>query len=276
MSGYKQTTQGTHSKARIGVIIPLFNDIRVIHSIESVIKRDPHRLTRIYVIDGGSKEELISLVQRHLRPGDYFKSERDKGIFDALNKGLNLVEEEFVGWIGSDDFFTGTVDFRGVAASFDHEDIDCYVYDLLFINGEQACRITRATAPTLANIYRGRHVQHFSSFWRKSRIGDLRFDLRFPIASDQDFFCKMSYPNAAKAKLDHRVSTVARLGGNSTRGLKRILEANLEVYRIFKQYMPSPAAAIATVCKMLRKLHSVTFPPRYRIVEEMTDLIVKF
>jgi glycosyltransferase len=260
---------------KIGIIIPSYNDKRIVHAILSVIKHDPANLTRLYIIDGGSQPEVVDLIRRHIRPHDYFKSEKDKGIFDALNKGLDAIDEEYLSWLGSDDFFTQHTDFAAVVSAFNAENLDCYQYDLVFADEMQSRRRTVAFAPTLSNLRLGRHAQHFSSFWRKSRIGTTRFDLKYKIAADINLFCEMAHPVPSKTKLDHRVGTIARLGGISTKDIRHIIKSNTEVFHIYRKYMGTGSALFATLCKVARKGISQMKMDRYAVIGEMTDLITR-
>lgn len=260
---------------RLGIIIPSFKDHRIIHAISSVTNQDPKGVTRLYIIDGGSDAVLLDAIDRHLRPHDYFISEKDSGIFDALNKGLDATREPYVGWIGSDDFFTRDIDFSEVCQTFEAQQIDCYLCDLIFVDGAHTCRRTRAISPEPTSMLLGKHIQHFSSFWRMATIANERFDLKYRIASDIEFFYRLSYLHALKAHITHKVSTIARLGGNSTRGLRRIFSANAEVYHICRVRMNPATALFATTCKLLRKWISQFTVGQYEIIDEMTSLITK-
>jgi hypothetical protein len=260
---------------KIGIIIPSFNDARIVRTIYSVIKRDPNNITRLYIIDGGSKKDVIDLIKEHIRDSDYFVSEKDKGIFDALNKGMNAVKEEIIGWLGSDDCFARTINFDTIADIFEIENVDCYLFDLVFTDGAKTIRRSKTMRITPWNMHFGRHPMHFSSFWRMSRIGNLRFDLKYPIAADQKFFCQMAWPSPIKAKVDHTIVTIAHSGGNSSKDFRRILVANMEVFRIFCEFMNPVNAFIATICKVSRKvINKMTHTP-YALEDDMVDLIVK-
>lgn len=259
----------------IGIIIPSFNDPRIVRTIYSITKRDQRQITKLYVIDGGSRKDVVDLIRSHIRDTDYFVSESDKGIFDALNKGVNAVEEDILGWIGSDDCFAQSIDFEAIASAFRLEDIDCYLLDLVFTNGKKSVRRSNAMRMTPLNMHFGRHSMHFSSFWRRSQIGDVRFDLRYPIAADQKFFCQMAWPVPVNAKVDHRIAVIAHGGGNSSKNIRRILIANLEVFHIFREFMDPTSALIATVCKIGRKMINMVFHTTYALEDDMVDLIVK-
>ena len=74
----------------ISIILPSFNDHRILRSIKSIINFDDTNEVEIVLIDGGSKESLKNNIKRNLRESDQFIYEKDDGIFDAINKGLSL------------------------------------------------------------------------------------------------------------------------------------------------------------------------------------------
>ena len=215
----------TSSAQSIGIVIASFNDNRIIHTITSIKAADPHRVSRIYVMDAGSRPAVVDAIKLVLRPHDVLVSERDAGIYDGINKGLDRVKEEFVGWLGSDDFFTQNVNFDEILSRFAHGHLDCLIFDIAFIDDYGVARRSLAHAPTPNNYLLGKLVLHYSSFWRRSTIGTLRFDLQFPVAADQDFFLQLVSQKKLAYEIDNRVGTVMRLGGASTGGAACVFTA---------------------------------------------------
>lgn len=268
------TKENSSAGRRIGVIVLSFNDPRIVHTIVSIKQRDTHNLTRIYIVDGGSKPEIVDLIGRHLRPHDVYRSERDRGIFDGLNKGLDLVTEDLMTWFGSDDIMSRNIDLDSIVREFDKAPLDCLLHDILFIDDFGACRRSVAVAPTLANYRRGMHIPHFGSYWRMSTIGNTRFDLRYPSASDQDFFLTLIEMRKLAFSIDNRVGTLARLGGASTGGVLRILKSNMEVYDIYKRHLGAVGGLIATISKLASKMFTKFPKPRYPVLDEFTSCIL--
>ena len=93
-------------KIKISIIILSFNDIRVLEAIKSVQAFNDNNEVAIIVIDGGSEDELVKEINSMLSKEDLLISEKDNGIFDGLNKGLNYSKGDYIGWLGSDDFFS--------------------------------------------------------------------------------------------------------------------------------------------------------------------------
>jgi glycosyltransferase len=261
----------TSSAQSIGIVIASFNDNRIIHTITSIKAADPHRVSRIYVMDAGSRPAVVDAIKLVLRPHDVLVSERDAGIYDGINKGLDRVKEEFVGWLGSDDFFTQNVNFDEILSRFALGHLDCLIFDIAFIDDYGVARRSLAHAPTPNNYLLGKLVLHYSSFWRRSTIGTLRFDLQFPVAADQDFFLQLVSQKKLAYEIDNRVGTVMRLGGASTGGTARILSANRETFHVYKKYMGAPLAALAVAIKLLRKIVWKLTASRYPILKEFTN-----
>lgn len=83
---------GGHQK-NLSIIIPSFNDLRILRAIESVRRFDDVGQASIVVVDGGSKPEVVAKIAEYLTADDILISEPDKGIFDALNKVLQRVRQ---------------------------------------------------------------------------------------------------------------------------------------------------------------------------------------
>ncbi len=100
----KNNTQA--HRPRLSIIIPSFQDARILNTIRSVQRFDDLGCVEIIVVDGGSDGALLARCKALLTDKDTLISEPDKGIFDAFNKGLRVVAGDCIGWLGSDDIFS--------------------------------------------------------------------------------------------------------------------------------------------------------------------------
>jgi len=237
---------------RLSIILPSFNDPRIEESISSIRRFDDINVVSIVVIDGGSSTEIQALIQGLLSKDDLFVSEPDNGIFDALNKGLDKCETEYIGWLGSDDVFSGDVYSSEVVAGLAEHDL--YVANLYFVlNG----RVTRKTLswPSKHGLVKwGFHNPHYATFGRASLLKGERFlvDSR---SSDIEYFLRIFKRNPRVATTA-KVATWQGQGGFSNSSLKNVIRSNLEMIRLYERHDGVIVGAIAVALKLLYKVMS--------------------
>lgn len=102
---------------KISVITPSFNQAEYLErTIQSVLSQNYPNLEYI-IFDGGSKDYSLDIIKKYEKKIAYWKSEKDKGPADAINKGLKMATGEIIGWLNSDDVYTKNSLFR-VAEEF--------------------------------------------------------------------------------------------------------------------------------------------------------------
>jgi glycosyltransferase involved in cell wall biosynthesis len=236
---------------KISIIIPSYNDERILRAINSVRFFDDGELVSLVVVDGGSRGDLIDKISNALCSEDVFISEPDRGIFDGLNKGLDLCLGEIIGWIGSDDIFTGNLRASEVVELLDGRDI-------LFSNSAhfRAGSVTRITYGFPARVGLGKfglNPPHFGTFGRRSFLASRRFDLSDPSA-DIDYFLSLLSTNP-RAAFVRRLTVLAEEGGFSTFSRRRILSLNFRLMRVYARYV-GPLAPLSIFIKLAYKAWS--------------------
>lgn len=246
------------SAKRLGIILPSFNDIRIAKAIASIRRFDDVNCVKLLVIDGGSRPEVCEAILPLLRDGDVFIHERDLGIFDALNKGLDLCDTEFIGWLGSDDLFTGQVQASIVLQELAQHDL--FIADLAIFGEGRVQRITHSRPSTLGLVRFGLHNPHYSTFGRASLLRSERFELNL-LAADISYFVRIfaRHPSVACTA---RVGTLQGAGGFSNTSYKRILRINWQLLRIYGAATHPLVAPLALLLKLGYKFWSSIY---YRI-----------
>lgn len=236
----------------LSIIVPSLNDARIGHAIASIRRFDDVEAARLIVVDGGSSPEVLNLIRAQLRSRDTLISERDDGVFDALNKGLDAVQTRYVGWLGGDDLFTGEVRSSDVLEAL--TDADLYIGCLGFVGSGRLCRVTYSwpAARGLAPI--GLHNPHFATFGRAELLKRERFDIAEP-AADAGYFLRIFDKRPRVATTD-RIITYQRLGGASNGSLLRVLRMNHSVFRTYRRRSNAVLAALAVTVKVGAKVAS--------------------
>jgi glycosyltransferase len=214
---------------------------------------------KIVVIDGGSREDLRRDIRAALGAGDVFACEPDKGIFDALNKGLAICENGAIGWLGSDDLYTGRVKASEVTALLGSHDM--VVTDAAYFQGGRVRRLTHALPCRYLLARYGFNVPHFGSFVRRTLIAERRFDIADRCA-DIDFFNALFSLRPQVATVG-KTGLLAELGGFSTASGRKILMLNIGLVGVYQRYVGPIVAPLSVVIKMSYKIVSSMY---YRVV----------
>ena len=173
---------------RLSIILLSYNDLRVERAIKSIRSFDDLNTVELVVIDGNSNDEVKSAIRRNLTESDVFISEPDDGIFDALNKGLDSSRCEFIGWLGSDDLFTGNVKSSEVVNALEKHDL--FIANLQLFHNGFVTRITHSLPAKLGLVKYGFNNPHFSTFGRSELLKSEKFRLGIR-GSDIEYFLKL-------------------------------------------------------------------------------------
>jgi glycosyltransferase involved in cell wall biosynthesis len=127
----------------VSVITVSLNSARTIGStIESVNTQSYEHLEHIF-IDGASNDGTQRLVAECARRRPRLFSERDGGIYDAMNKGLALASGEVVGFLNADDAFESPEAVAAIASTFEDQDIQACYGDVVYVRADDPTRVVR-------------------------------------------------------------------------------------------------------------------------------------
>jgi len=235
---------------KISIIVPSFKDEKIVQTIESIKSFDDMGTVKILIIDGGSGPELLQECRALLGPDDYLVSEPDKGIFDALNKGLEAVDTVFMGWLGSDDLFAAN--FKASDVIRDIASADILVASTAHFKGPRITRYTRSWPAGRKLYYAGLNNPHFSTFGKSEVLRRARFDLELR-AADIDYFLKV-FDTQPVVATTSKVSTLMAEGGFSNGTVGGIATGNRSLLPVYGRYWPRPLAIVPIGIKLVYRV----------------------
>lgn len=224
---------------RISVITVCYNSAETIgHTLRSVREQTHENIEHI-VVDGESTDNTLEVVAAEGSHVAKLVSEKDRGIYDAMNKGIALASGEIVGFINADDFYASNSVLTNVAAAFDKSGADSCYGDLCYVSQTDPTHIVRYWrskdfAP--GSFEAGWCPPHPTFFVRRSvyeRLGG--FDLSYKIAADFELMAR--YLEAARISSCYipEVLVKMRLGGTTNRSLSNIFKQNAEIRQALKK-----------------------------------------
>lgn len=215
---------------KISIITVCYNSAATLEqTIQSVLSQS-HQDVEYIVVDGGSKDETNEIIGKYKDRIAHYISEPDKGIYDAMNKGLKLASGDVIGILNSDDLYKDNDVLSFVANEFLSE-IDCLGTDVEIFSGEKnnVVRYYSCTRwkPWMFRI--GHQLPHPGFFARKKCYDQFgNFDTNLKLAADFDIMFRFIYKHKCKTAYRKRVSVSMRSGGASQKSLKNISRANRE------------------------------------------------
>jgi len=218
---------------KISIITAVYNRVDTIERAIQSVKSQSHSDVEHIVIDGGSTDGTLELLRSILGTETILVSESDRGMYDAINKGLKLATGEVIGFLHSDDYFENNQILSDVLAEFRQKPVDAVYGDAAFFKRENPEKIVRRYSSAFFNPSRlgwGLMPAHTTLFLRREayiNIGD--YKLEYVIAADFDFVCRAFALKHIRYSYLPRVLVRMQTGGLSTAGWKSTLILNKEV-----------------------------------------------
>ncbi len=229
------------NELKISVITTTYNSGKTVSdALESVMRQDYPHIEHL-IVDGKSTDNTHEVVAQY--EGKYpvkWNSEKDKGIYDAFNKGVTLATGDVVGFVHSDDFLAAPEVLSHIADLFKNNAVDGVYGDLQYVSKENTDKVIRywKSKPFYPNMLsNGWMPAHPTLFLRKEiydKIG--LFNLDYKIAADYELILRVFSDRSLKFEYLPEVITKMRVGGNSNRSLENIKLKSKEDLRALKAH----------------------------------------
>lgn len=208
------------------IITATFNSAETIEKTLDSLLYQINKEVEWIVIDGASSDETLSIIQHKFKGNLKCISEKDNGIYDALNKGICMSSGDIIGFLHSDDLFASNDIISQLVEIFNKEDVDGIYGDLQYIRKEDPAKVIRYWKseqfhPQL--LKRGWMPAHPTLFLKKEVYEKHGlFNLNYKIAADYDFMLRIFSDPALKFHYLPTIITKMKVGGASNRNLRNI------------------------------------------------------
>lgn len=216
---------------KISIITATYNSAATVaDTLRSVAAQDHPEVEHV-VVDGLSTDETLQIVGSFPHVATC-RSEKDQGIYDAMNKGISLATGDIVGILNSDDFYADPQVLSRVAAAFRDPEVQAVYGDLVYVHPGQTTKVTRywkAGSYRISSFRYGWMPPHPAFFVRRSVYDQLGvFNTGLRSAADYELMLRILYKHRLKAAYIPNVLVRMREGGMSNASLKNRLKANRE------------------------------------------------
>jgi glycosyltransferase involved in cell wall biosynthesis len=224
---------------RITLITVSYNSCKTISDTIGSVLRQSYPNIEYIIVDGASTDGTIDIIRSFGDKVSKFKSERDTGIYDALNKGISLATGEIIGILNSDDFFYDNNVIQKVAEAFSEGEIDAIYGDVLFVDRNDITKVTRQYSSKYFNPAKFRYgfMPAHPSFYCKrklfERFGYYKTD--YKIGADFELLLRFMLINHIKCRYLNMSMVYMRTGGASTKSFRSNIILNREIIRACKE-----------------------------------------
>jgi glycosyltransferase involved in cell wall biosynthesis len=220
---------------KISVITVCYESAETIGQTLRSVRNQTYDNIEHIIVDGGSMDATLEVVAAAGSGVAKLISEKDKGIYDAMNKGIAWATGDIIGFINADDFYPSPDVLSTVAAAFESSSADSCFGDLCYVQQSDVSRIVRYWKSCMFKpgmFEKGWCPPHPTFFVRRAvyqRLGG--FNLDYKIAADVELMARFLAAGHISSYYIPQVLVHMRLGGTTNRNLRNIIKQNLEIRR---------------------------------------------
>ena len=240
---------------KISIITITYNSAsslqRALDSVQSQNYKDIEHV----IIDGASMDGTRKLIEAYAKQHKNVKwvSEKDNGIYDAINKGIRLATGDVIGFLHSDDMFYSVDSIGQIVAAFEQNQADVVYGDLQYMRGNKVVRRWKSNAFNPRALKYGWMPPHPTVYVRREvyqQVGE--YDSWFRISADYDMILRI-FTAGYNTHYIPEVLVCMETGGASNKNTKARLSKTMEDYIVLKKNHVG-AGYLTVACKQLRKV----------------------
>jgi glycosyltransferase involved in cell wall biosynthesis len=202
---------------KISIITVVFNNKRYIERAILSVLNQTYKNIEYIVVDGGSTDGTLDIIEKHRNEINYFISEPDRGLYDAMNKGIKKASGDWVIMLNSDDHYVSNDAIRRVAEVLDNSGKNFYYFTMVheMPNGEKRTYKHPINWLNKFKLWYSAYIPHMTLFVMKKQYDEIGlYDTNFKIAADHDLILRLL--KKYKPVFCDIPLTIMRIGGVSS------------------------------------------------------------
>jgi glycosyltransferase len=262
---------------KVTIITVTYNSAKYLEQcIQSVIRQHYQDIEHI-IIDGGSTDATLDIIKRYESHIAHWISEKDNGMYDAINKGMRIATGDVIGTLNSDDILASRDVIGAIVDSFTYSNVEAVYGDIVYVQQTNVQKILRVWKGGEYNRKKFRFgwMPAHPSFYISKKLIDRcgYYETHFYTAADYEFMTRYLFFHKVNARYLPKLVVKMRAGGMSNENISRRLRANRRDYLAMKKNN-IPFALFVSILKPLRKLHQFIIPGSFSFTPKRTEWAV--
>ncbi|MEZ9330293.1 glycosyltransferase family 2 protein [Vibrio breoganii] len=223
---------------KVSIITATYNSAKTISDTLRSLEEQTYQDIEYIIIDGASNDNTLEVIQSQCSRVSTVISENDKGIYDALNKGIKAATGDVVGFLHSDDLFAYPEAVQDIVDTFLKNDSQAVYADLEYVSKDDTDKTVRlwTSGDYARNDLKKGWMPPHPTFYMKRELYEQYglFDLSFKIAADYDSLLRYLWVNKVSMAYLPKVLIKMRVGGASNRSVSNIIQKTKEDIQALK------------------------------------------
>ena len=226
---------------KISIVTACYNSVSTILDTLRSIQMQTHQDIEHIVIDGGSSDGTLEILEQNIEHIAVLISEPDKGLYDAMNKGISKATGDVIGMLNSDDLFANRNALAMIVNKLSDPSIDACYGDLIYVKCDDIDQVVRywKSSEYKPDLFSKGWVPAHPTFYVRKSIHDkhgILFNTNYELAADYDIFLRLLFTNKINVAYIPEVLVKMRLGGATNKSLQNIINQNRESIQILKSH----------------------------------------
>jgi glycosyltransferase len=217
---------------KISIITVTYNSAQTLEqTIQSVLLQDYENVEYI-IVDGQSTDDTLSVIRKYRHKIEHFVSEKDEGLYYAINKGISLATGDIIGILHADDFYTDDNVLTKIAETFKKTNAEAVYADLYYVDKDDTNKIVRTWKS--GNYTDGKFLWGWMpphpTFFVKKEVYKMYgvFNTNLHSAADYELMLRFLHKHKIKTAYLPEFIVKMRMGGQSNASVNNRLKANKE------------------------------------------------
>jgi glycosyltransferase involved in cell wall biosynthesis len=224
---------------KVTIITVTFNSERTVENTIRSVLSQKYKDKEYIIIDGGSTDSTVNIINKFRKKINKIVVEKDQGVYDAINKGINLSKGSIISILHSDDIYKNAFVLSDVVKKFNYNQKNSIVIGDTSYLQKKFFFLKRYYSSSFFNHWMmrlGYSPPHPSTFIRKNvytKYG--MYNNKYKIAGDFEFFLRVLFNKRLNYILVKKCYVLMRPGGVSDRGMKSYFKTSLEILRALRE-----------------------------------------
>ncbi|HEY8659825.1 MAG TPA: glycosyltransferase family 2 protein [Hanamia sp.] len=242
---------------KVTIITVTLNSEKYLSDCIASVRQQSHRDIEHIIIDGKSTDGTLKIIRDNSAYITNWISETDRGMYDAINKGMKMATGDIIGILNSDDMLASPDVIRNIAECFKNSKTDAVYGDLVFVDPADTKKITRFWKGISYKRYRFKYgwmPAHPTFYIRRGLIQQYGlYENHYFTSADYEFMARYLFRHKVSATYLEQMVVKMRTGGASNGNLMRRLRANRRDYLAMKKNH-IPFSFFVSILKPLGKI----------------------